>query len=259
MTKRRAISIFASVAITALCLAASAIAQTNVTLTGPPPGYVYDGIYMSPYYATVGTATNVPVVCDDFADESYPGSSWTATMTSFSNINSSNTAWGQAGGNLSLYNAAAWLTTQVLAQVGGSNGQIIDSFALWAVFDPTGVESYLASNSVNSGSLTTAQLCNDIFGGTSGCKSSAAGKGGLLYTAEFGNVYTPGEFSNFTVISPSNNGVVCTAGSCPAQEFLTDYQLPEGGTALSYLFIAGLCCFGAIYFRSRKQTAQVAA
>jgi len=32
-------------------------------------------------------------------------------------------------------------------------------------------------------------------------------------------------------------------------------SMAEGGTALAYLLLAGLCCFGAMYMKSRRQVA----
>jgi len=256
-TMKRAMRTLWWAAIAALCFAPSAVSQTSVTLTSPPPGDSYDGIYVSPYFATVGGVANTAVVCDDFADETSIGSTWNATITQFSGMSSTNTAWGNAGAALTLYNPVAWLTLQVLQQTPGSLGQIIDSYALWAVFDPTGVESYLASHPITGGSLTTADLCDDIFGGTSGCTTSTASPGSLLYTAE-NQTYTTGEFANMEIIAPditgSNPAKVCTAGTnCPAQEFIS--VVSEGGAALAYLFLAGLCCFGAMFLRSRRQVA----
>lgn len=235
------------VAIFALCLANTASAQVSVTLTGPTSGPVYDGIYLSPYYATVGGATNTPVICDDFGDDSFFGSTWNATVTSFSNITSSNTSWGLAGGNTALYGAVGYLANLVLSAAPGSVAQIIDTFALWAVFDPSGVEQYLASHPITSGPLTTAALCSAIFG-TSGCTSSTPQVGGLLYTAELPSNATGG----FSVLSPLNSaGGICAAGSgCVAQEFVV--KVPEGGTAAAYLLLAGLCCMGAMFLRRRQ-------
>src|SRR5438270_11718409 len=118
-------------------LATVAFAQTSVTLTGPVSGPVYDGIYMSPYYATVGGVANTPVICDDFADDSHFNSTWNATVTSFSSITSTNTSWGLAGANKSLYGAVGYLFGQTLAASSGSLAQIVDSFEMWAVFDLT--------------------------------------------------------------------------------------------------------------------------
>ena len=44
---------------------------------------------------------------------------------------------------------------------------------------------------------------------------------------------------------------------CPrreqAQEMWGMVPVPEGGAALGYLLLAGLCCFGAMFLRSRRQ------
>jgi hypothetical protein len=252
MIMKRAIRFFLWGAIAALSLTPWAAAQTTVTLTGPPPGYSYDGIYVSPYYATVGGATNTPVVCDDFGDESNVGSTWKATVTPFSGISGTNTSWGLAGGSTKQYDAAAALTLDVLQQTPGTTGQIIYSFAEWAVFDPSGVASYLASNPITSGSLTTAALCTDIFG-SAGCKSPWVLADGGLLASGYNTIVPPSGYSNLEIISPDNtNGSICKAETgCAAQEFIA--VVPEGGAALAYLFLAVLCCGGAIFMRSRQQ------
>jgi hypothetical protein len=245
----RAVRTFLRVGIAALCLVPWAVAQTPVTLTGVQ-GSSYDGIYLSPYYASVdGVAT--AVVCDDFGDESTVGKSWNATITPFSGISGTNTSWGLAGGTLTQYDAVAYLTLEILQQTPGSSNQIVDTFADWAVFDPSGVASYLSKNPVTSGTLTTAALCTDIFG-AAGCSSTwNSTDGGLLATA-FGAGAPTG---NLEVISPDTSGsTLCKAETgCQAQEFIA--EVPEGGAPLAYLLIAGLCCFGAIFLRSRRQIA----
>lgn len=250
VTTNRAIRLFWQTVAPVVFLASLAGAQTSVTLTGPPPGVAYDGIYLSPYYATVGGVANVPVICDDFNDESFKGTTWNATVTQFSGISNSNTSWGVAGANVALYGAVGYLAQQVLAQTLGSNQQIIDTYALWAVFDPGGVESYLKNNPITSGSLTTSYLCDQIFGGNGGCTTSIASTNSVLWDAE--NDYTTSDFAGMEVLSPDNaNGSLCSAGSgCAAQEFIT---VPEGGSALIYLLFAGFACFGAMFFRSRQQ------
>lgn len=239
--------VFWLVAFAVFSLSSFSVAQVSTTLTSPGSGASYDGIYVSPYYATVGGVANTPVVCDDFGDESWVGSSWNASVTSFSNISGSTTAWGNAGANLSLYGAVGYLTQLVLSAPAGSLNQIIDTYALWAVFDPSGVESYLASHPITAGSLTTAQLCDDIFGDSTGCSSTSI-TGGLLGTAE---KYGSSQFANLEILSPMVNGAVCTAesGNCPAQEFIV--EVPEGGSTLAYLALAGFCCLIAV-FRSRR-------
>jgi hypothetical protein len=249
VTMKRAIRLFWQAVAPVVFLASLVGAQTSVTVTGVGSGASYDGIYLSPYYATVGGVTNVPVICDDFADESILGNKYNASVTQFSGINGTNTSWGIAGANIALYGAVGYLAQQVLAQTPGSKQQIIDTYALWAVFDPSGVESYLKNNPVTSGLLTTSALCDQIFGGTAGCTTSTAGNGSLLWNAE--HDYTTGEFAGMEILSPEkSNGSLCPAGSgCAAQEFIT---VPEGGTALLYLLFAGFACFGAIFLRSRQ-------
>jgi len=188
------------------------------------------------------------------------GASWKASVVPFSGITPTNTSWGLAVGSLTQYltqyNAVAYLTLQVLQQTAGSTGQIINTFADWAVFDPSGVASYLNSHPITSGSLTTAALCTDIFGSV-GCTSPwVATDGGLLATAY--SAAPPSGGYQLQVISPDLNGSLCKAETgCPAQEFMA--VVPEGGAALAYLFMAGLCCFGAMFARSRRQTATVVA
>src|SRR5258708_36660612 len=88
--------------ITVLCLAAAAVSQTPVTLTSAG-GSFYDGIYVSPYYATVNGVANTPVVCDDFGDDSVIGASWKGSVVPFSGITPTNTSWGLAVGSLPQY------------------------------------------------------------------------------------------------------------------------------------------------------------
>jgi hypothetical protein len=257
MTIKRVLGAFGWVALAALFLVPGAVAQTSMVLTGPPPGNTYDGIYVSPYYATVGGSTSVPVICDDFGDDTSIGDHWTATASAFptSASGSIGTSWGLAGGTLKQYDEVAWLALTLLSlpsSVQPANAltqQVIDSFAIWAVFDPTGVANYLNSNPLS----TNAALCTAIFGSAS-CTGSPT-VGSLLAMAAAAPVPSGGY--SMEVLSPDLGGSVCAAGTdaCPAQEFIA--MVPEGGAAFAYLLLAGLCCFGAIYTRSRRQVASV--
>jgi len=246
---QRAFCFLGGIAIAVLCVAPWASAQ-NVTLTSAGNN-IYDNIYVSPYYATVNGSSNTPIVCDDFKDDSYLNKGWTGNIVSFSSLATpgglSATAWGSVNNALQLYEEAAWLTEGVLNQGSGTQGQINYSYAVWAVFDPTGVASYLDNG--GSPSAANIALCNAIFG-SGGCASTSV-TGGLLGMAQ-GNTYTLSEFSNVSIITPVVNGATCTAGSCPEQEFM---EVPEGGAAFTYLFVAGLCCCGAMFLRSRQKIA----
>jgi hypothetical protein len=250
----KAVQITCLAAIAAICLTTAALAQTSVTLTGPPPGYVYDGIYMSPYYATVGGVTNTPIVCDDFGDDSNSGSTWNATVTSFSNITSTNTSWGStAASNTKLYGAAGYLFGQILS-ASTPYDKVVDTFELWALFDPGAVKNYLASTSVGAGSpISTSALSNLIFG-------TASNPGGLLASLLQQN-FSASAYSNLIILSPDNgNGTICAAGqgNCAAQEFIT-FSVPEGGAGVTYLLLAGFCCVGAMWVRLRSTRSRIVA
>jgi hypothetical protein len=257
---KNAIAIFWRVALVALFLAPCAFAQTvDVTSAG---NFVYDGIYVSPYYATVNGVQNTQVICNDFADTTTLNTSWQANITQFSDLSSSlgSTVWGayylsqkvppSSTAIIDGYEEAAWLSLQVLAQPKGSNNLAWYSYAEWAVFDPGNVVAWL-----NKYGDTAA--CNAIFGSGNNCQSTAV-TGGILQTAQ--QDYASGNYSNFEIISPTVNGTVCSPlisgkGNCPAQEFFM--LVPEGGTAAMYLLLAAVSCFGAMLFRSRRQNAPI--
>jgi hypothetical protein len=257
---------WAVVAAALMSLAPLAVAQGSMTLTGVQ-GSAWDGVYMSPYYATVNGAQNTTVICNDFADESYLNSTWNINSTSFANLSAStlgNTLWGSyyessQGGKLSattiinMYDQAAWLTLGLLGQAGGSTSQAEYSFAVWAVFDPNSVLTWLK----NAGDTA---MCNAVFGTGNNCASThiTQNSSSLLWMAQ--QNYMNGNYSNLTILTPlvevAGQWVVCTpsmgggGGNCPAHEF---FQLvPEGGSALMYLLLAGISCFGAIWIRSRS-------
>ena len=249
----KAVQITCLAAIAAICLTTAALAQTSVTLTGPPPGYVYDGIYMSPYYATVGGVTNVPIICDDFGDDTHSGSTWNATVTSFSNLTSSSTSWGvAAASNTNLYGAAGYLFGQILS-ASTPYDKVVDTFELWALFDPTAVKNYLATTNAGSGAPISTSALSDLLFGT-------ATTPGLLASL-LQQSFSASAYSNLIVLSPNNkDGTICAAGqgNCAAQEFIT-FSVPEGGTALTYLLLAGLCCVGAMWMRSRSADSRMIA
>jgi len=127
------------------------------------------------------------------------------------------------------------------------------------VFDPSGVENWLKANDPGAGAAeTVTQLCNTIFG-TEGCSWQVGDAlGGYLLQAYNGGVPSGGY--NLEILSPDqNNGAVCPAEkNCAAQEFVA-VSVPEGGAALAYLLLAGLCYFGAIRMRSHRQIGGISA
>jgi hypothetical protein len=205
-------------ALAVLCFAPCAFAGSSLTMTGAGSN-VMGGVYVGPYYATVNGVANTPVICDDFADESYIGSSWNYTVNNFSTLGSA--LWGSQTKN---YEAAAWLTLQMLSlnsNPGNASQVGYLSFAIWSLFDKS------ALNSLNSTQLA----------------------GVMSWLAKVPSNLTPAEFANFVLLTPQ--GCTNGPGSCPGQEFLM--MVPEGGSAAMYLLLAGLSCFGAMLFRRRRQ------
>ncbi|HKW16954.1 MAG TPA: hypothetical protein VJO35_05550 [Terriglobales bacterium] len=241
------------------CFAPSTFAQVNADVTSAG-GFGYDGVYISPYYASIGKATNQTIICDDFADETYLNTPWQGTITQFSNLSSSlgSTVWGSwelsqgtlASSIVQLYDEAAWLTLGLLSQPKNSINEAYYSYAEWAVFDPNGVFSWL-------GSHNDVSACTAIFGyACTGTYNNVPANGSLLYSAQHN--YWNGNYSNLALLSPVVGNVVCVPGlsgqgNCPAQEFFV--TVPEGGTTAMYLVFAFAVCLGAIYFRSRRPNA----
>jgi hypothetical protein len=208
------------VATALLCFAPCAFANSSLTMTGAGNN-VMGNVYVGPYYATVNGVANTPVICDDFADDSVIGNSWNFTANNFSSLGSA--LWRNQASN---YEAAAWLTIQMLSLNGNPNnatqvGYI--SFAIWSLFDKNAL-----------GGLNSTQL---------------AGVG--IWLNKVPSNLTLGQFANFVILTPQ--GCTNGPGSCPGQEFFQ--VMPEGGSAAMYLLLAGLTCFGAIRFRRRPASA----
>lgn len=209
-----------------------------------------DGIYMSPYYATISSgsgSSNFTIICDDFEDESYLNSPYTGSMQSFGTISSNvtNTLWGSSQGLVG-YEEAAWLTEGLLNIMSqhpvNTTQESYQSFAMWAVMDPSGVLNWLHS-------YGDVAACQAVFGNA--CTSTTPSAGSLLYLAEQPLNYATGNYSNLALLTPMNGSTICkTPGSCQAQEFFV--QVAEGGAAALYLLLAAAVCFGAMFIRARR-------
>jgi hypothetical protein len=78
---------FAGGLVVVVLAASPLVAQVNFNLTGAGSGGPnLDGVYTSPYTGTINGGPSVPVICDDFSDESYLPEQWTAYQTSLSTI-----------------------------------------------------------------------------------------------------------------------------------------------------------------------------
>lgn len=224
-----------AMAVLMLCFAASDFAHGATTVTlqinSPPSNNVLDGIYVGSYSATnTQTHTGTQITCDDFSDESNYNAS-TYVVNTFSTLG--NALWGKTQNATMNYEEVGWLTLRMLNQTGLTQGYY--SYAIWSVFDPNGVLSWLKKyNDVNA--------CLAVFGNS--CTSSTASSGSLLYSAQ--QNYASGNYSNFLILTPQGCG---SAGLCAEQEFFE--LVPEGGSALVYLLLAAVSCFGAILLSRR--------
>lgn len=81
----KAVQICCFTVIATICVATAAYAQTPMPLTGPISGPVDDGDHICSYFSTVEGDANTPVICNELGNESYFGSTWNASVTSFSN------------------------------------------------------------------------------------------------------------------------------------------------------------------------------
>jgi len=238
-----------------VCLASCAFAQVEVELTGPNPYYYYyDANYkadvsVGPYVGNVGNVTGAQIVCDDYTDEVWVGEQWKASILNFSSLSTSNvgnTMWGAtldatiaggAGAVVQLYLEAAYLTEQLYtanAQNPGSNGAQVSAlqYALWGIF-------YVASHN-------SAQDAAFWTNAPSGAYNIYKGLAGLNLSVS--------QFANLQLVTPLNGqGGACGSGNGCAQEYFM--LVPEGGSALLYLLLAGASCLGAIFLRRRNALA----
>jgi len=284
----RQVSARTVVTILALALLASGpvvAAQPTVSfsITGVGSGGSLDGVYTSPYAGTVnGVAT--PVICDDFANNSYVPEDWTAYQTSLSSVNAgTNTAgilkWnnansggsvdGYAGWNLNqktAYDVAAYLAIELGSSPAASTTSEDLSYAMWELFDATGastspvdlpadgdmVVSWLTSTHPDPTTLKNATIdvenaISQVCSSGGGCSPIGGGVESVNGTPSFLNDWSINIYTVDTsdpITCPDDTGKVCS--STPPQEFIT---VPESssvpGFAVYLLFGgASLLFFG---------------
>jgi hypothetical protein len=129
---------------TLIAVTPAAFAQYSMDLTGIGNGVVANGVYVSPYQATItgnGITYSGYVICDDFYTDSFLNSQWSASMTSAGALDGSEkfpttaTFNGNAYSAQQAYNAAGWLANGLLNNLSDPNTQVNYSFAIWNIFD----------------------------------------------------------------------------------------------------------------------------
>jgi len=196
---------------------------------GGPEGGVYTGFYDGSINGVnVGPGNKSPgMVCDDYFDNIYSGEHWMATAIQVSTLNASNigsTLFGNANGfGVAGYTQLAYLANMMFGTPATQTAALASfSEAIW----------YLTSNAVKPGSISFGSL--------------DAGGQALINTVPV-NLPALSTYSGLWLYTqPFNpNG---------PQEMFGQVPVPEGGGALMYLLLAGIACFGAMFY-SRRQTA----
>jgi hypothetical protein len=189
-----------------------------------------NGVNVGPTYPSPG------MICDDYYDHIAGGDHWTATGYQVSALNAGNignTLFGNAPGwglfgftGLQGYQALAYLANDMFQNgVGNQALQSSISQALW----------YLTSNAVTNGSGIS-------FG-------SLDAQAVILVNYVLNPANDP-SLSTYTGL-----WIYTTPFAPPGmQEMWGQIPVPEGGAALMYLLLAGVVCFGAMFY-SRRQTA----
>jgi hypothetical protein len=194
---------------------------------------ILDGMYVGPYYATVNGVANVPIICDDFKDQSTVGETWKATVTTVSS-NAATMMSKRLGLTATTeskdYGEAAYLAQQLMSGAKCPPGTASCSstdyagdiqFAIWQIFDPTGVGnpfSYLSGNDYKNASAWLTYATNHA--------PAISMDAGMV-------VYSP-------------------VGGGPPQEFL---GMPEADAPFLWAIdFAGLC---GLFFYMRRRTATV--
>jgi len=198
-----------------------------------PGGNVLGGVYVAPYFATIDGGTPVPVICDDYADESWVGPpSWEANVTDVASLAGEVTASttvlfdkSSATKQQQDYAEAAYLAEQLMnpattcPKVADCVGDI--QYAIWQLFDPT----------------------DNPFGQLSGNNLYNAN----YWLKEAANAGQVSSYSNVFVYSP-------VGGIGPPQEFLyvDAPSVPEASTPiqLGADLLVLVCLIG--FFRGRK-------
>jgi hypothetical protein len=242
---------------------------TTFNLTGVGSGANLAGVYTSPYSGTVSPGTpTIPVICDDFADDSYVPEQWTANVTSLSSLTPGTPdtilkwltgANGESatetltlnGASYTLNQAQAYTVAAVLAveilSSGAGPAQEDLSYAMWGLFDPTGTTNDLPND---LGAFTWLQ-----YYGYNSDETIAVNdlQTAIKYVAA--NNLGPGNYANVTIYSydtlggANPNGPTCNGGTCPnspPQEFIAVRMAEPPSAALfllDLLFVAGLTLF----------------
>jgi len=233
-----------------LCLGLPAKAQNSVTMTAVNGSYSSGNlcssqsgcaqVYTGLYYSTVNNTANTAVICDDFNHNVSVGENWQATALNTSSLNSTNIQQTEFGSGVN-----GQIAPVVYAEVASL---VSEMFSL-----NNGSGAFDGLKNVTGTDLSEAIWDITTKGGITGISSNAAAL--VTYVENFFGKYSSTKALgylnglNLWILTPNpNNG---------PQEFWSQngpsFNVPEGGSALLYLVLAGLVCFGAMFLKYRSE------
>jgi len=218
--------------------------EVSVTFTG---GYTTtwgnsSGDYGAGIYSANINGVTSPsgIICDDFKDEITTNETWNANAYQASTLTSSNIGETLFGNSVGLTGYAE-VATLVSMMFGGST-------------------TYGGITGVTQAEIASA-IWDITLGGTptslQGLDNTAKALVAAVESAFGGNVTGAetylGSLTNLWILTPTSEGPgeaqeMWTAGPLPGV-----VPVPEGGTALMYLLLAGASCFGTAFLRYRNQ------
>jgi hypothetical protein len=188
------------------------------------------------YTGTINGKSSPGIICDDFNDEVTAGETWNAKAYQASSLASGNIGSTLFGNSIGLtgYAEVATLVSMMFGNTPNSYGGI------------TGItQSELASAIWD---ITTP-------GGVNGLDAKAKALVASVELAFTGNVSKATTYlatlTNLWILTPDP---LTGVGSGEPQEMWTEnLKVPEGGTASMFLLLAGVSCFGAMFFKYRNR------
>jgi hypothetical protein len=190
-----------------------------------------DGISGAGIYSAVinGTASSSGIICDDYNDEVTAGEQWSAhayQATSLASGNISNTLFGSTVG-LTGYAEVATLVSMMFS----------------------GSKTYGSVTGVTQAELSSAIWDITTAGGIKGLDTNAKKLVVAVEAAFSGNA--PAATAYLATLT--NLWILTPTASEPNRPQEMWVAVPEGGSNLMYLLLAGVVCFGSMFFRHRNQ------